>query len=55
VTDKELDYFTDAADYLKNLFKFKKIEMYKVSDKKKYDPENKTSRAKYGKPAIYLE
>ncbi len=55
VTDKELNYFKDVAIYLKNLLKFKKIEMYKVSDKNKYDPENKASRAKYGKPAIFLE
>ena len=54
VTDKELNYFKDMVNYLKGLFKFKKLEMYKVSDKKKYDPENKAPRAKYGKPAIYL-
>ncbi len=55
VTDKEIDYFKDAINYMKNTFKFKKINMYKVSDKSKYDPENKASRAKYGKPAIFLE
>ncbi|MBI4009618.1 MAG: leucine--tRNA ligase [Candidatus Aenigmarchaeota archaeon] len=55
VTDKEYEYFKEATNYLKNLFKFKKIELFKASDKNKYDPENKVSRAKYGKPAIYLE
>ena len=55
VTDKELDYFEESLKYLKNLFAFKKMELYKVSDKNKYDPEGKSSRAKYGKPAIYLE
>lgn len=55
VTDKELDYFTESKNYLKNLFKFKKLEVYKVSDKNKYDPQQKASRSKYGKPAIFLE
>ena len=55
VTDKELKYFEESLDYLKKNFTFKKIELYKVSDKNKYDPEGKASRAKYGKPAIYLE
>ncbi len=55
VTDKETNYFKDSKEYLHGLFEFKKIEFYKVSDKSKYDPEGKSSRAKYGKPAIYLE
>ncbi len=55
VTDKELEYFKDVGDHLEKLFGFKKIGLYKVSDKKKYDPEGKALRAKYGKPAIYLE
>ena len=32
-----------------------KIEIFAVNDKNKYDPENKSTRAKPGKPAIYLE
>ena len=55
ITDKELEYFKDATNYLKGMFKFKKLDMHKASDKNKYDPGNKASRAKYGKPAIYLE
>ena len=55
VTDKEINYFKESLDYLKNLFRFKKMEAYKVSDKKKYDPQQKAARAKYGKPAIFLE
>ncbi len=55
VTDKELNYFKEALEYLRRMFTFKKIELYKVSDKNKYDPEGKSSKAKYGKPAIYLE
>lgn len=54
VTDKEINYFKESMGYLKRMFTFKKIELYKVSDKNKYDPEGKASRAKYGKPAIYL-
>ncbi|HTZ41721.1 MAG TPA: leucine--tRNA ligase [Candidatus Omnitrophota bacterium] len=30
-------------------------EIYAVNDKEKYDPENKSKKAKPGKPAIYLE
>ncbi len=31
------------------------IEIFAVNDKNKYDPENKASRTKPGKPAIYIE
>ncbi len=31
------------------------IEVYAVNDKKSYDPDNKSRKAKPGKPAIYLE
>jgi len=33
----------------------KKVEVYAVSDKKKYDPEGKASKARPGKPGIYVE
>jgi len=33
----------------------KEIIVYKVNDKDKYDPEDKSKKAKPGKPAIYLE
>ncbi len=55
VTDKELNYFKESIKYLQSIFTFKKIELYKVSDSNKHDPEGKASRAKYGKPAIYIE
>ena len=32
-----------------------KVNIFSVSDKEKYDPENKSKKAKPGKPAIYLE
>ena len=31
------------------------VQVFAVNDKKKYDPENKSKKAKPGKPAIYLE
>ncbi len=31
------------------------VDVYSVTDKNKYDPENKSSKAKPGKPGIYLE
>jgi hypothetical protein len=40
---------------LKKKFKFKKVFVFKTSDEKKYDPQNKAAKAKYGKPGIYLE
>ena len=33
----------------------KEVVVYKVNDKDKFDPENKSKKAKPGKPAIYLE
>jgi leucyl-tRNA synthetase len=33
----------------------KKIEIYAVNDKKKYDPENKSGKAKPGRPSLYIE
>ena len=33
----------------------KEIAIYKVNDKDKYDPENKSKKAKPGKPAIFIE
>lgn len=55
ITDKEYKYFEESLDHLSKQFKFKKIQIFKVSDKKKYDPQNKASKSKYGKPGIYLE
>lgn len=33
----------------------KKVKIFVVNDKNKYDPENKAQKARPGKPAIYLE
>ena len=35
--------------------KIRGIDVFAVNDKKKYDPENKSKKAKPGKPGIYLE
>lgn len=53
-TDKEFDYFKDYAGHLKKLG-FKKVSLFLASDSKKYDPQGKANKAKYGKPGIYLE
>ena len=34
---------------------FEDAKIFAVNDKKKYDPENKSKKAKPGKPGIYLE
>jgi leucyl-tRNA synthetase len=54
-SEKELEYFKECVNYLKKKFGFKKIVAYKAFDEKRYDPQNKASKAKYGKPGIYLE
>lgn len=55
VSPEELGYFTEAADFITKSFKFEKTSVFLSSDPKKYDPEKKSTRAKYGKPGIYLE
>lgn len=55
VTDKEFDYFKESLEFIKRQFGFKEVHIFKTSDPKKYDPQNKSSKAKYGKPGIYLE
>ncbi|MFQ6120730.1 MAG: class I tRNA ligase family protein, partial [Methanosarcinales archaeon] len=55
VTDKEFNYFSESLDFIKKRFKFKTIKLFKVSDPKRYDPQKKAEKAKYGKPGIYLE
>jgi hypothetical protein len=33
----------------------KTVKVYAVNDKNKYDPENKASKTKPGKPGLYIE
>ncbi len=53
--DEEVKELKDAEEFIKKRFGFKKITVFSVRDKKKYDPQNKSSKAKPGKPGIYLE
>lgn len=53
-TEKELEYFSENSEFIREKFGFKKVEIFRASDPDRYDPENKASRAKYGKPGIYL-
>jgi leucyl-tRNA synthetase len=55
VSPDELKYFDGAKEFLAKQFGFKKVDIFRSSDPKKYDPENRAGRAKYGKPGIYLE
>ena len=55
VTDKELRHLEDGKEFIRKQLGFKKVAMFKTSDSKKYDPQGKTAKAKYGKPGIFLE
>lgn len=55
LSDKEFDYFSQGKDFILNDFSFKKVEILRVNDEKKYDPEEKAKRAKFGKPGIFVE
>jgi leucyl-tRNA synthetase len=52
VIPNETEYY--IQDELKEIFG-KDVFIFPVSDKSKYDPENKSQKAKPGRPAIYLE
>jgi len=54
-TKEELKYFKENLEFLKRVFGFEKISVYLASDEKRYDPENRATKAKYGKIGIYLE
>ena len=55
VSDKELSHFDEGKSFLKKELAFKEANIYILSDPKKYDPEGKAKRAKFGKPGIYVE
>jgi len=55
VTDKEFNHIKQGEEFIRKQFGFKKVSVFKTSDKKRYDPQNKASKAKYGKVGIYLE
>lgn len=53
-TDEELAYFKDSIKHLDKLG-FKKISLFKSTDPKAHDPQDKAKRAKFGRPGIFLE
>ncbi len=55
VAPQEFENLSKAKEFLNRKFGFKKLEIYRVADKNKYDPQNKAAKAKFGKPGIYLE
>jgi leucyl-tRNA synthetase len=54
-TEKELLQLQSEVSFLKKEFGFKNVKVFLANDPKKYDPENKAKRAKFGKPGIYVE
>jgi leucyl-tRNA synthetase len=54
-TEKELKNLQQTTSFLKDEFSFENVKIFKFDDTKKYDPENKAKRAKFGKPGIYIE
>jgi leucyl-tRNA synthetase len=55
VTEKELLSFQESTGFLKKELDFENVKVFLTKDPKKYDPENKAKRAKFGKPGIYIE
>lgn len=55
VTEKEFAQIDQGKEFIRKQFSFKKVSVFRVSDKKIYDPQSKAKKAKYGKPGIYLE
>jgi len=52
---EEFNHLNEARDFLKKALGFEELTIFMASDEKRYDPQNKASKAKYGKPGIYLE
>lgn len=55
VSEKELNYFKEAKSFISREFGFEEVSIFKIDDPKKYDPEDKAKRAKFGKPGIFVE
>jgi len=53
VLPQEKQVYSENAEVIKKKTNLE-IEVFAVTDKNKYDPENKSSKAKPGKPGIYL-
>ncbi|MFH0831869.1 MAG: leucine--tRNA ligase [archaeon] len=54
VLPKELELYKESKEAIEKSLNIP-AEIYSVSDKAKYDPQNKSGKAKPGKPAIYIE
>lgn len=54
VIPKELVLYKESKDMISKSLNVK-VSIFAVNDNKKYDPENKASKAKPGKPAIFVE
>lgn len=54
VLPKELEAYKESGEIIKRNFNVE-VQIYAVNDNKKYDPQNKSGKAKPGKPAIYIE
>ncbi len=54
VLPKELENYSNSLNEIQKRTNLE-IKVFSVADKSKYDPENKSSKTKPGKPAIYLE
>jgi leucyl-tRNA synthetase len=55
VTDDEFEFLNESKELIKNKLGFKEVFIFKALDENKYDPQNKSSKAKFGKPGIYME
>src|SRR3989344_3841915 len=55
VIPKNLKLFEDNKDTIKIISGSILVNVYVVNDSKRYDPKNKASKAKLGRPSIYLE
>jgi len=54
VLPNEIKIYQDRADFI-NKKTNADVKMYAVNDKAKHDPENRSKKARPGKPAIYIE
>ena len=54
IIPNEKEVYNYSAELIKKKTNIE-IQIFSVNDKKKYDPEGKSKKAKQGKPGIYLE
>ncbi len=55
VTDDELSYLTEEREHIKRKFNLRDVFIFKASDSRRYDPKDRAPKAKFGRPAIYVE